>query len=118
MESVRAHPEEGNDADIVITSEVSSAAGDPNLWVDLRHKVMKIVENYEPIDSSDDTITVLSVFAENLPKRGQVVLWSEITRYGKDHAKMRQLRNNLVDAILIPSRYHCLPILEVSYKDC
>lgn len=52
--------------------------------------------------------TSLQTFTDNLPTSGRSTLMSEIVEHAVNHAKLRQLRNFLLDAILKPvrNRYH------------
>ncbi|KAL7627193.1 hypothetical protein AAE478_003969 [Parahypoxylon ruwenzoriense] len=87
----------------VATSEVSSILEDSNYWYESRSAVLKILEDhYVPNGPEDDTPKVLRTFVMKLPKGGQLALMSEIRLFKDDPAKLRQLRNFLVDAILKP----------------
>ncbi|KAK4645814.1 hypothetical protein QC761_204856 [Podospora bellae-mahoneyi] len=47
--------------------------------------------------------TSLQTFTDNLPTSGRSTLMSEIVEHAENHAKLRQLRNFLVDAIFKPA---------------
>ncbi len=88
----------------VVSSKLSSILEDSNHWYDSRSAVLKTLEDhYVPNSPEDDTLKVLRTFVMKLPKRGQLALMSEIRLFKDNPAKLRQLRNFLVDAILKPS---------------
>ncbi|KAK3940786.1 hypothetical protein QBC46DRAFT_312764 [Diplogelasinospora grovesii] len=89
----------------VASSELSSvfADHDDDRWYktcDVLLKTMK--DDYIPNSSQDDTPKVLHTFLMKLPKDGQLALMSEIQLLKNDAARLRQLRNFLVDTILKP----------------
>lgn len=107
----------------IVTSELSSAPSDSELWLDLREKVDKLLRLYKPRSRDDDTAMVLKIFLQKLPKDGQTPLMSEIDSINQHDAKLRQLRNFLVDAILKPSKFNlpptgiCVNILDTHSDD-
>ncbi|KAK0718649.1 hypothetical protein B0T26DRAFT_831204 [Lasiosphaeria miniovina] len=89
--------------DSVASSELSSLLEESDRWYDTRTTVLKILENrYIPNGPDDGTPKVLRAFVMKLLKGGQLALVSETRLLQDDSAKLRQLRNFLVDAILKP----------------
>ncbi|OAA55875.1 hypothetical protein SPI_08082 [Niveomyces insectorum RCEF 264] len=85
------------------SSELSSILDDPDEWYERRAAVLRLLhEDYVPHGPGDDTVKVLETFVVKLPKGGQLAIMSEIISLRDDQAKLRQLRNFLVDAILKP----------------
>ena len=88
----------------VASSELSSVFGSDEEWYETRTVLLQTLKNdYKPNGPKDDTAKVLRTFAMKLPKEGQLALVSEIHLLQGDSAKLRQLRNFLVDTILKPS---------------
>ncbi|KAL7625683.1 hypothetical protein AAE478_004904 [Parahypoxylon ruwenzoriense] len=87
------------------TSVLSSAISDPNVFYDCMENVDKVLDSYVPNAAldDDDTTRVLWHAVHNLPRLGSLQLMAEILEIGRDHEKLRQLRNFLVDAVLKPS---------------
>ncbi|KAI2626518.1 hypothetical protein GGR54DRAFT_637090 [Hypoxylon sp. NC1633] len=94
-----AHPS----PESVTSSELSSVFGDNDRWYETRNTLLKALDDgYTPNGPEDDTTEVLRTFVMKLPKDGQLALMSEIYHLKDDGARLRQLRNFLVDAILKP----------------
>src|SRR5437773_9301618 len=83
-----------------INSELSSTPPDTERWFEFRDDAVKVLDLYAPNGPDDDTAKVLNVFIMKLPKEGQLALMSEILLLRNDGAKLRQLRNFLVDTLL------------------
>ncbi len=85
------------------SSELSSCLEDSDRFLDHHRIVGEKLRDYVPRDANDDTAQVLRAFLGKLPKAGQLALMAEIYHLSDDPSQLRQLRNFLVDAILIPS---------------
>jgi hypothetical protein len=85
------------------TAILSSALSDPNAFRDQRGQTCKLLELYVPNNEGDDTVTILWHAICNVPNIGSLQLVSEILEIGRDHEKLRELRNFFVNPILKPS---------------
>ncbi|PON30937.1 hypothetical protein TGAM01_v200357 [Trichoderma gamsii] len=83
-------------------TDISSAPASPGEYRDRREEVDVVLNNYSPVQDTDNTVTVFRVFLKYLCKDGQMILMHEIAQLGRDPVKLRMLRNFLVDAILKP----------------
>ncbi|KAG7078647.1 HNH nuclease, partial [Colletotrichum scovillei] len=104
MDEIANHPDGDGDASSVIDSQLTLASSDPEHWAKKHYEVLEMLTNYTPLGTQDDTTQVLRLFADKLPLRGQLVLLSEIMCYRHSPVQLRQLRDFLVQAILIPQR--------------
>lgn len=84
-------------------SPISSAPASPGKYGELLQKSRRILHEYNPVNSTDDTTRVLEAFLKHLCKDGQVTLMGELESFENEQDKLRLLRNFLVDAILKPS---------------
>ncbi|KAK1701911.1 uncharacterized protein CLUP02_03776 [Colletotrichum lupini] len=106
MDEIANHPDGNGDASSVIDSQLTLASSDSEHWAKKHYEVLEMLANYTPLGTQDDTTQVLRLFADKLPLSGQLVLLSEIMRYRDTPVKLRQLRDFLVQAILIPLKTH------------
>lgn len=111
MDEIVDHPDRNGDASSVIDSQLTSASSDPEHWAKKHCEVLEMLADYTPLGTQDDTTQVLRLFADKLPVRGQVVLLSEIMRYSYNPVQLRQLRDFLVQAILVTRMLHALSSL-------
>lgn len=86
------------------TLELSFASMDLGDQREALENTVRALENL-PFGPDDDTAIVLRAFLFWLPQDGQATLVSEIKYLLPDVTKLRELRNFLVDTILIPSTY-------------
>ncbi|KAK1462662.1 hypothetical protein CMEL01_13773 [Colletotrichum melonis] len=106
MDEIANHPDGNGDASSVIDSQLTLASSDSEHWAKKHYEVLEMLANYTPLGTQDDTTQVLRLFADKLPLSGQLVLLSDIMRYRDTPVKLRQLRDFLVQAILIPLKTH------------
>ncbi len=83
-------------------SPLSSAPSSPQQYSGLREKCGRILREYQPAKLGDDTAQVLAAFLEHLSKDGQMTLMREMVEF--NHEQLRQLREFLVHAILLPRK--------------
>ncbi|KAL0776878.1 hypothetical protein CaCOL14_006396 [Colletotrichum acutatum] len=106
MDEVVDHPDGDGDANSVINNQLTLVSSDPEHWAESHCEVSEMLADYNPVGVKDDTPQVLRLFADKLPLRGQLVLLSEIMRYRHNPVQLRQVRDFLVQAILIPFKTH------------
>ncbi|KAK1640502.1 hypothetical protein BDP81DRAFT_403904 [Colletotrichum phormii] len=105
MDEIGDHPDEEKDVEAIINGQLASALLDTE-QANLHCGVLETLADYTPLGVQDDTPKVLRLFVDKLPAKGQLVLLSEIMRYKNNPAKLRQLRDFLIQAILIPLKTH------------
>ncbi|KAK1490251.1 hypothetical protein CCUS01_14520 [Colletotrichum cuscutae] len=102
LNQIGEHPDGDSDINSVIDSQLTSALSDTGTWAKSHWEVLEMLADYVPLGAQDDTTKVLRLFASKLPVNGQLILLSEIKRHQSQPVRLRQLRDFLVQAILMP----------------
>lgn len=95
----------------VASTDLSSALTDPDSWFEHKAGALSILQLYSAQNEEDDTVKILKAFLAKLPKRGQLALAGDIYLGQDQPAKLRHLRNFLVDSILKPSTSIAISVL-------
>jgi hypothetical protein len=107
---ISSHPrEKSSDSDSTSYTALRLSASSIILANDV-DVVTPILDNYQPIHSSDDTSNVLRAFVDNLSGEGLSTLLTDIYSNRTAPHQLRCLRNFLVGATLKPSMFGILPI--------
>ncbi|KAK1501408.1 hypothetical protein CTAM01_06133 [Colletotrichum tamarilloi] len=102
LNQIGEHPDGDSDINSVIDSQLTSALSDTGTWAKSHWEVLEMLADYVPLGAQDDTTKVLRLFASKLPVNGQLILLSEIKRHQSQPVRLRQLRDFLAQAILMP----------------
>ncbi len=98
---IRPHPGPATAVNWLLSVDFADRDTWESVCIDIGRRLDR---RYVADGSGDDTVEILCAFLAKLPREGQLVLMSEITEFKYNSAKLRQLRNFLVDALLRPSR--------------